>query len=52
MFPVALPPPPNLSQFTMLLNQKTRQLQKEHEVVKQLAAELDRIKVRLMQQQG
>jgi hypothetical protein len=33
-------------QFTMLLNQKTRQLQNEHEMVKQLAAELDRIKVR------
>jgi len=29
----------------MLLNQKTRQLQKEHELVKQLAAEVERLKV-------
>jgi hypothetical protein len=32
-------------QFTMLLNQKTRQLQKEHDLVKQLSAELERLKV-------
>jgi hypothetical protein len=32
----------------MLLNQKTRQLQKEHEMVKQLSAEVERLKVGLM----
>jgi hypothetical protein len=31
----------------MLLNQKTRQLQKEHDLVKQLSAEVERLKVRV-----